>query len=731
MIRLERPTQIPAPLRSAAARQARRDADTWAQEQLRARRTKAVLAAQHAFQPVPGIIDAMGVVTVLDRAQYGKCAFCESKLVAGQGGSARFRPASGAVNLDGVSSLPHYAWNAYDWDNLHLSCSVCDRAKGLRFPVTGRRAPFGSRGYDLAAKEHALLLDPFLDDNDPEAHLVFTADGLVNSETPEGRATIDCFDLNRPDLKDGRARAVTAALREWAAGDRDAAVAPDQEYAAARRQAVRPLAEQLASAEPSIVDEDQHVVVGDVRILKHSVEKQRAAVGAETVAIAAQANYSLDDRSADETYFATTKYIQAIEVTDWKPVERVVMDVPTAGSERAPWLVLLGENGSGKSSILQGVALALLGQRGRDALGLQASDYVRNGAKRAEIKVWLTGVTEPCVLTARKGDERFGGSENAKVLVLAYGATRLLPRRGMPTPTSDPDAIADVENLFDPFVPMTDANAWLLSLDDERFAVASRALRDLLQLKPTDGLVRFRKAGEVRCRALGSTVPLDRMSDGYQSVVALACDVLAVLLNRWTDAAAAEGIVVLDELGAHLHPRWRMRIVAGLRDLFPRVQFLVTTHDPLCLRGLEDGEVALVERLEDEDRTVVVRQDLPPVAGLRADQLLTSEFFGLRSTVDPDVEKAFDEYYALLAVRQPTARQKRRIAALQAQLADLRLLGDTLRERLVYESADRWLARRAVDRSAPDVGAANEAAVSMLAEVWAARSPERFGRKTS
>ena len=121
----------------------------------------------------------------------------------------------------------------------------------------------------------------------------------------------------------------------------------------------------------------------------------------------------------------------------------------------------------------------------------------------------------------------------------------------------------------------------------------------------------------MRCRALGSTVPLDRLSDGSQSVVALACDVLAVLLNRWTDAAAAEGIVVLDELGAHLHPRWRMRIVVGLRKLFPRVQFLVTTHDPLCLRGLEAGEVALIERLDDEDRTVVVRQDLPSVAGLR------------------------------------------------------------------------------------------------------------------
>src|SRR5688500_13138964 len=98
MIRLERPTQIPAPLRALAARQARGKADVWAKAQLEARRTKAVLTAQEAFRPVARIIDAPGVVAVLDKAQYGKCAFCESRLVADRSGPARFRPPSGAVN---------------------------------------------------------------------------------------------------------------------------------------------------------------------------------------------------------------------------------------------------------------------------------------------------------------------------------------------------------------------------------------------------------------------------------------------------------------------------------------------------------------------------------------------------------------------------------------------------------------------------------------------------------
>jgi hypothetical protein len=467
---------------------------------------------------------------------------------------------------------------------------------------------------------------------------------------------------------------------------------------------------------------------------KVSAAQQSAAVAAESEASMAQNAYSLDDVSANATYFATTKYVYAVEATNWKAVRHVRIELPGGGTERAPWMTLLGENGAGKSSLLPGIALALLGQRSRDNLRLRPDSFIRNGARSAEIKVWLTGIDEPCVLTARRGQPGFGGSTDPKVLILAYGATRLLPGAShAPTEPAPPtsDDIADVDNLFDPFVPMADANAWLLSLDDPRFEAAARALRDLLGLEGTDALLRYRKAGEVRCRTLGAVVPLARMSDGYQSVVATACDVMAVLLSRWGDMNAAEGIVLLDELGAHLHPRWRMRIVESLRRVFPRVQFLVTTHDPLCLRGLGDGEVALVQRREDADATVVVRQDLPPIAGLRADQLLTSELFGLRSTVDPQLEVAFDEYYRLLALRRPRAAQRRRIAELADQLEGLRLMGDTPRERLVYEAADRWLATRGGREEPASVRKENDAAVAVLAEVWAQEFPERFTERSS
>lgn len=731
VIKLERPTRIPAPLLTAAAERTRANAEEWAQAQERAAASKSKLVQQLAFTPDRRIVQAPAVRDALLAAQHRKCAFCESALVAVPADVEWFRPSSSAVDSSGFSSLPHYAWLTMEWNNLHISCPNCSRSKGRRFPVDGPRCSVGTPWPDLAAGEHALLLDPFVDA--PDSHLLFTDNGLVSTDTSEGRATIDCFSLNRAQLVEARREAVARAIQEWEIGAIDDAVAPEHPYAGARRHAVRRLAEQQSDKPASVVDAGEHVVVSGVRMRKVTDAQQFAAVAAESQAAMAQSDYSLDDPTANPTYFATTKYIHAVEVRNWKAVRHVRVDVPGSTTERAPWLTFLGENGAAKSSLLQGVALALLGQRSRDRLQLRPDAFIRNGARSAEVKVWLTGIAEPCVLTARRGDTRFGGSTDPKVLVLGYGATRLLPGASHgPTQPSVPttDDIADVDNLFDPFVPMADANGWLLSLDDKQFEAAARALRVLLGLKGTDALLRFRSAGEVRCRTLGAVVPLARMSDGYQSVVAAACDMMAVLLSRWGDMAAAEGIVLLDELGAHLHPRWRMRIVESLRAVFPRVQFLVTTHDPLCLRGLGEGEVALVERRQDAAATVVVRQDLPPIAGLRADQLLTSELFGLRSTVDPQLEAAFDEYYRLLALRRPSRAQGRRIDELKDQLDGLRVMGDTTRERLLFEAADRWLATRQEREEPTSVRQDNDAAVAMLAEVWAAESPERFAKRS-
>ena len=150
---------------------------------------------------------------------------------------------------------------------------------------------------------------------------------------------------------------------------------------------------------------------------------------------------------------------------------------------------------------------------------------------------------------------------------------------------------------------------------------------------------------------------------------------------------------MIDEIGANLHPRWKMQIVKRLRRTFPNVQFLVTTHDPLCLKGIEEGETYVLKSNEGQ---LEVLTDLPNPSEYRADQLLTSEFFGLYSTVDPELEKEFKEYYELLyrPDKSLNSQENERLIELKKELREKNHLGDSFREELLYVAIDEILAKQ-------------------------------------
>jgi len=86
------------------------------------------------------------------------------------------------------------------------------------------------------------------------------------------------------------------------------------------------------------------------------------------------------------------------------------------------------------------------------------------------------------------------------------------------------------------------------------------------------------------------------LSDGYHVFIALVADIArrAVMLNQFDGAdapARVEGVVLIDELDLHLHPRWQRIALPRLRSVFPRLQFVVTTHSPQVLSSVENRQV--------------------------------------------------------------------------------------------------------------------------------------------
>jgi hypothetical protein len=601
----------------------------------------------------------------------GKCAFCERISIRREIKLGTYRPITGVSEESGAFLQDHYWGQAFAWENYLPVCVTCTRSKEARFPVSGQRAAPDADGAALAA-EQAVLLDPFVDD--PAPHFAFLPDGSIAGRTPRGLHTIEMLALNRDGLREERVNEARRFAAAMLAGDATvkALLSPVMPFLAMKRMLRESLDHRNAASA------SRRAAQKTVRRAQHeqtSFDQQRAAV-------------STEKSSGLEHYRARARFVERIEIRNFLAIESLDLDVSRSASERAPCLAVLGENAVGKSSVLKAVALALGGAACVKRLRLTPRDLLRRGTDAGRVSVSVSGFPEPVVMEfRRRGRSVTFAAGPSKALLLAYGSSRLLPTaRHRPRPGL---RHAKVENLFDPFLPLSDAAAWLATVPKAHFDDAARCIRDLLLLPEDTSLVRTRgRPGGVFLefaprtrRDAASRQPFDRLSDGYQSMLGFAADLMQIMFGQgYESMGAAQGVVLIDELGNHLHPRWRMQIVGRLRATFPSVQFLFSTHDPLCLRGLEAGEVVALQL--DARRSVYALTDLPPVAGMRVDQLLRSEHFGMGSTVDPEMQKDYDRY---LELKRDPPTNATEIASLQRRLFDPRLIASTQGERVALE----------------------------------------------
>lgn len=625
---------------------------------------------------------------------HDKCAYCETSVMMDDRVVDHFRPKDGAVNLSGEKSPEHYWWLAYEWRNFYLSCRECALAKGNKFPVMGKRAAIEA-GWDEIEKEDNVLLDPC--DDDPESHLIFSMDGFVTARTERGEVTIEVLNLNRPMLIEKRRSDLITARDQLLNGfvrvvlDEAKAKAAikelltsSQPFAAARRQYIhRWLRENMTRWANNLPREHLQRVLEvlmtaspffPTKMVKEQTQRYKQA---ERMVAKALPHAS---RASRKFFFGRSQFITSIEIHNFKVIKDLKITLDTTKNQK-PWLVFLGENGMGKSSILKAVTLTLMSEEQRRARGLRPSQFLRYKTRSGYVKVSLAGYPEPFVLHFRRGEDEFESDNNKlHTLLFSYGSTRLLPHDGHKG--ADSNGHPRVGNLFDPFQPLTDAKSWLLSLPDRSFEYSARAIKQLLQHEGKGELKRRRgkqRAIKLVFNSFGESSTLEHLSDGYQSVVGLAADIMQGMLRYWDAVEDSEGIVLIDEIDAHLHPRWKIEIIELLRGIFPRVQFVVTTHDPLCLVGTQAGEVYILRRDQQTKQVAIIQKDVP--RGLTADQVLTGFWFGLSSTVDDETLLLLDSHRGLLRAGVPESDLRRR--DLEAKLrARLGVFADTSLERM-------------------------------------------------
>ncbi|MFD9899691.1 AAA family ATPase [Mesorhizobium sp. NPDC059054] len=648
----------------------------------------------------------------------GRCAFCENDLRNSEWPVHHFRPLRSASDSSAKFPDEHYAWFAYEWGNLYPVCGDCHRAKKSNFPVKGRRAaPFSS--LDEARNiEAALLLDPDIDD--PSRHLIFRWNGECEPSSERGEVTVATFDLNRWNLVEERrdsahrlfeflnvapSRPPTdvivelnklVRLRPGLSGALLKRFVDDIWDRSARRSRSRGPFDALQAF---LKDMDSEVYGA---CLEEALSEFRSDPGSTGSYIPGPIiSEPMISVARAQPLLAHDFQFRSININGFKALRSIRFQVPERRNSTygAPCLMLLGENASGKSSILEAIALALIGTEAASKVAGPPSDYLRRKDPRRwalvdpepmSIAIDFFGLSDPVELRVDPARQVFEGPSSPTALVLAYGPRRFFSKGGR---MRQGGAERYVRTLFDPMATIRHPGAWLNRLRGDKFDAVARVLREVFVLRLDDELIRDGEMG-VSVRANGLLTPLDRMSEGYKSLFAMTVDVMRGLMGHWDNLDEARAIILIDEIETHLHPRWKMRVMAALRRALPYVTFIATTHDPLCLRGLDDGEVSVLVR--DEQQNIETLDDLPSIKGLRADQLLTSDFFGLSSTADPEMEERLSLYAGLLTtpVERRSTSEQAKLREVESELAQTLVIGDTAVDQVVAQAMRQFVEAR-------------------------------------
>ncbi len=163
-------------------------------------------------------------------------------------------------------------------------------------------------------------------------------------------------------------------------------------------------------------------------------------------------------------------------------------------------------------------------------------------------------------------------------------------------------------------------------------------------------------------------MPLHSLSIGYQTMFAWTVDLAWRMAEYHKDSVEPlrePAIVLIDELDLHLHPKWQRRVRRDLSGVFPKVQFIVTTHSPVLAQTYLDTNIAVVTREGDH---AIIDNDPQTVRSWRLDQVSV----GLLHDADPyapEIVEAFETRRTLLGKQTLDPEDQERLEVANALVA--------------------------------------------------------------
>lgn len=427
-------------------------------------------------------------------------------------------------------------------------------------------------------------------------------------------------------------------------------------------------------------------------------------------------------------------FISKISLENVRGFGRLDFDLSRPGATEAGWTVFTGDNGSGKSTLLKAIAIGLMGKDAARALQPSFNRWIREGAHEAFVKLDIVRQPDDDQMTERgKGPRspfpawivlKNGGrevsieptappakkeSQTAQRSIWAnnargwfscgYGPLRRVfgassdATRQMVAPTTE-----RFVTMFQEAASLGEVDKWLQSLhhkalegklDEKRqLDVLLEILRD--ELTPAEIQVDGVDSDGLWLKDRnGVRLPWADMSDGYRSALALLTDILRHLMNAYGVEGLTEkdergklfvnrtGVILIDEVDAHLHPEWQQKIGFWLKRHFPKIQFLVTSHSPIICQAADlNGLFVLPAPGSEEKPRALTREEYWEIIASRSDTILLTAAFGLEHTRSERAVRERNNYAALMAKKRSGASLTNAEQKVADQLKPFALNGD-------------------------------------------------------
>lgn len=421
-------------------------------------------------------------------------------------------------------------------------------------------------------------------------------------------------------------------------------------------------------------------------------------------------------------------YISKITLKNIRGFENLEFDLARGAGKYAGWTVFTGDNGSGKSTLLKAIAVALTGKDMARSLQPSFHRWIREDAEPQEAAIELLVVPEKGVdVFSEKGQTAYKsfpakivlknvGKETNIDLPEGVGNKKTLAQRGLWSADThgwfscgygpfrrvfgaSPEATRLMVGptterfvtMFQEAASLYEVDQWLRNLSHKKLegkTAESEQLKLLLEILRDDLMPNQITVDRVDSDGLwlkdrkGLLLAWSEMSDGYRSALALLADILRHLISAYGVEGLTErgadgklrimrgGVVLIDEIDAHLHPEWQREIGFWLKRHFPKIQFLVTTHSPIiCQAADENGLFVLPEPGSDVKPRALTQDEYNQVVASRPDTILLSPAFGLQNTRSPRAVEGRAEFAKLQAKQRAggklTAEERAKLPQLQ------------------------------------------------------------------